>query len=218
MHIGFLASNNICITNLQNTEENTPVPEEKPEIEKAAVGSQVPNADNSPQPTPETPLVSSSASDDASFKSKPEADNDNSSLGETAPTNNIQQENENVNTSQAENVEQSAENTSTLTDKCEMHETTHTKTGEKLWVISLKDKITTDKYKELSSIVKKVGGYYSRFAKTPDGKAIPGFIFKSKPDSEVIKVFNDFFGVAEKSTSPDTDMLKKSDDSDNRLL
>jgi len=101
-----------------------------------------------------------------------------------------------------------------LTDKCEMHETTHTKTGEKLWVISLKDKITTDKYKELSSIVKKVGGYYSRFAKTPDGKAIPGFIFKSKPDSEVIKVFNDFFGVAEKSTSPDTDMLKKSDDSD----
>ncbi len=32
-------------------------------IEKAAVGSQVPNADNSPQLTPETPLVSSSASD-----------------------------------------------------------------------------------------------------------------------------------------------------------
>ena len=152
--------------------------------------------------------------DDVSFKSKSEADNDNSSLGETSPTNNIPQEKEIVNTSQAENVEQPAESTPALTDKCELHETTHTKTGEKLWVISLKDKITSDEYKALSGIVKKAGGYYSRFAKTPDGKAIPGFIFKTEPDSDVIKTFNDFFGVAEESTAPDTDMLKKSDDSD----
>lgn len=99
-------------------------------------------------------------------------------------------------------VNTSDENTTpTLTDKCELHKTSHTKTGEALWVISLKDKITSDEYKDLSAKVKKVGGYYSRFAKTPDGKAIPGFIFKTEPDANVIKTFNDFFGYTEEAVA-----------------
>ncbi len=143
-------------------------------IEKAAVGSQVPNADNSPQLTPETPLNSSSAS--------------NTIIAEGT-----------------QNVNPSKEiATPTLTDKCELHETTHTKTGEALWVISLNDKISSDEYKALSAAVKKVGGYYSRFAKTPDGKAIPGFVFKTEPTEKEIKVFNDFFGYTEETTPVDT--------------
>ena len=106
----------------------------------------------------------------------------------------IAEETENVNTSEETT-------TPTLTDKCELHETTHTKTGEALWVISLNDKITSDEYKALSAAVKKVGGYYSRFAKTPDGKSIPGFIFKTEPTEKEIKVFNDFFGATEEHSS-----------------
>lgn len=111
----------------------------------------------------------------------------------------IAEETENVNTSEKTI-------TPTLTDKCELHETTHTKTGKVLWVISLNDKIASDEYKALSAAVKKVGGYYSRFAKTPDGKAIPGFIFKTEPGADVFKVFNDFFesGVEPKPVAGET--------------
>ena len=116
---------------------------------------------------------------------------ENMMLGNTekvSSDNIIAEETKNVNTSE-ETI------TPALTDKCELHETTHTKTREALWVISLNDKITSDEYKALSTAVKKVGGYYSRFAKTPDGKAIPGFIFKSEPDADVINTFNSFFGT-----------------------
>lgn len=81
-----------------------------------------------------------------------------------------------------------------LTDKCVIHKTKHTQTGEDIWVISVKDRLSKEQYNDLSKKAKDVGGYYSRFAKDTEGNAIPGFVFKSEPDAEVIGVFNNFFG------------------------
>lgn len=138
-------------------------------IEKAAVGSQVPNVDNNPQPTSKTPLVSSSASDNI-----------------------ISDNNHNVNSADM------------LNDKCSITKTKHTKTKKDLWVVSLKEKLSTDEYKKLNAEVKAVGGYYSKYPKTLDGKPIPGFIFKTEPTEEVFDVFNNFFGT--------TGSLKEADD------
>ncbi len=88
----------------------------------------------------------------------------------------------------------------TLTDKCELIATKHTATGDNIWVVSLKGRLTPDEYKDLREKVKAVGGYYSRFAKTPDGKAIPGFVFKTEPTAKELDVFNDFFGYTEEPT------------------
>ena len=137
--------------------------------------------------------------DDASFKSKSEATNDSSSLGETSPANSIAQDSDSANNSARTNTK----NATDLTDNCELIATKHTATGDDIWVITLKDRLSSEEYKELSGKVKAVGGYYSRFAKTPDGKAIPGFIFKSKPDADVINTFNGFFGMeAAEETAP----------------
>lgn len=46
---------------------------------------------------------------------------------------------------------------------------THTKTGEKLYRVKIKERVSGDDYKKLSGYAKKYGGYYSRFAK--------GFLF-----------------------------------------
>ena len=89
-----------------------------------------------------------------------------------------------------------------LTDKCELIATKHTATDEDIWVIRLNDRISADEYKDLKGRVKQVGGYYSRFAKTPNGKAIPGFVFKTEPGEKEFKVFNDFFG--HEGTTDDT--------------
>lgn len=97
-----------------------------------------------------------------------------------------------------------AVNNEPLADKCSVIKTQHTKTGEDLWVVELKDKISADEYKKLNTKVKEVGGYYSRYAKTPDGKSIPGFIFKAEPTEEVFDAFNDFFKT--------TGTLKETDD------
>ena len=96
-----------------------------------------------------------------------------------------------------------------LTDKCELITTKHTATGNDIWVVTLKDRLTSEEYKDLSAKVKAVGGYYSRFAKTPDGKAIPGFVFKTEPTAKEIKVFNDFFGDTE--TEPISENIQKND-------
>lgn len=94
-----------------------------------------------------------------------------------------------------------------LTDKCELIATKHTATGNDIWVVTIKDRIPKDEYKELNAKVKSVGGYYSRYAKTPDGKTVPGFVFKSEPSTDAIKVFNDFFGDNEaEETTPVTDV------------
>ena len=109
-------------------------------IQKADVGSQVPYGNNiAPQlQTSGTPLVSSSASGD-----------------------NIPQENNVVNST-------AHENNTKLTDKCTLIPTKHTQTGKDIWVITVNDRLSKDDYNDLSAKVKAVGGYYSRFAKTPD--------------------------------------------------
>lgn len=67
--------------------------------------------------------------------------------------------------------------------------TKHTSTGEDIWVVSLNDKISKEEFAKLRDEVKKNGGYYSRFAKTLDGKALPGFVFKSEPSVDMLAAF-----------------------------
>lgn len=98
-------------------------------------------------------------------------------------------------------IKEELQHTPLLTDKCKLIATKHTATGDDIWVVTLKEKLSADDYKTLNSRVKSVGGYYSRFAKTPDGKAIPGFVFKSEPTEKAISVFNDFFN---ETTADDT--------------
>lgn len=149
-------------------------------IQKAAVGSQVPYDSNAiPQlQTSETPLNSSSASNNI-----------------------VSQDNDIVNSSVRNDTENDTLN---LTDKCELIATKHTATGNDIWVVTLKDRLSSEEYKDLNGKVKAVGGYYSRFAKTPDGKAIPGFVFKTEPGEKELKVFNDFFGYTGETASPET--------------
>lgn len=98
-----------------------------------------------------------------------------------------------------------------LTDKCELIATKHTQTGDDIYVITVKDRLSKEQFGDLSDKVKAVGGYYSRFAKTPDGKAIPEFVFKSEPSNDVIKVFNDFFGESTSAEDDNTQVENKSD-------
>lgn len=123
-------------------------------------------------------------------------------INDKSSTNNIvSQDSDVVNSSIRRDTENDTLN---LKDKCNLTQTKHTKTGEDLWIIGLKERISADEYKKLNAKAKAVGGYYSRYAKTPDGKSIPGFIFKSEPTEEVFDVFNDFFGT--------TGTLKETDD------
>ncbi len=115
--------------------------------------------------------------------------------------NSVSQNNDVVNNSVRNNAENDTLN---LTDKCELIATKHTATGNDIWVVTLKDRISSEEYKDLRGRVKAVGGYYSRYAKTPDGKAIPGFVFKTEPTANEIKVFNDFFDTTEETTPYDT--------------
>ena len=114
-------------------------------------------------------------------------------INDKSSTNNIvSQDSDVVNSSIRRNTENDTLN---LKDKCNLTQTKHTKTGEDLWIIGLKERISADEYKKLNAKVKAVGGYYSRYAKTPDGKSIPGFIFKAEPTEQVFDVFNNFFGT-----------------------
>tara|TARA_R110002012_G_scaffold262505_1_gene444809 strand:+ start:6077 stop:13843 length:7767 start_codon:yes stop_codon:yes gene_type:complete len=60
--------------------------------------------------------------------------------------------------------------------KTERAKTTHTKTGADLYVVKLAERVERDKFKELSTKAKQLGGYYSSYSK---GDAIPGFQFKT---------------------------------------
>ena len=118
-------------------------------------------------------------------------------INDKSSTNNIvSQDSDVVNSSVRRDTENDTINdTLNLKDKCNLTQTKHTKTGEDLWVIGLKERISADEYKKLNAKAKAVGGYYSRYAKTPDGKSIPGFIFKAEPTEQVFDVFNNFFGT-----------------------
>lgn len=59
----------------------------------------------------------------------------------------------------------------------QMVESTHTKTGEKLWVVKLANRVDRSVYDRLNQAAHRLGGRYSSYNK--DG-AIPGFTFRSE--------------------------------------
>lgn len=91
------------------------------------------------------------------------------------------------------NINEQAPEAQEVTDKFEIVAARHTKTNADIWVVSLNERIDNDEFKKLAIDVNKVGGYYSRFPKTLDGKSISGFVFKSEPTEKELSVFNDFF-------------------------
>jgi N12 class adenine-specific DNA methylase len=101
---------------------------------------------------------------------------------------------------------------STLTDKCELIETKHTATKKDIWVVTIKERLSTDDFNALREKVKEAGGYYSRFTKTLEGKAIPGFVFTSEPTSNELNVFNDFFGGTEETPTQNAQNTPKSNE------
>jgi len=105
-----------------------------------------------------------------------------------------------------ESVKSDTEPILKLTDKCTLTETKHTNKDEKIWVVTLNERVSSDDFKKLLSAVKSVGGYYSKATKTLDLKPLPGFAFKSEPGADVFKVFNDFFesGVESKPVADET--------------
>ena len=58
----------------------------------------------------------------------------------------------------------------------ELHETTHSKKGHELFIVSLADRVDRDLYTELNTKAKQLGGYYSAYNKQG---AIPGFQFRT---------------------------------------
>jgi N12 class adenine-specific DNA methylase len=58
-----------------------------------------------------------------------------------------------------------------------LHESKHTKTGEKLWVVSLDKRVERDEYNVLNAKAKGLDGYYSSYR---GNGAIPGFTFRDE--------------------------------------
>lgn len=69
-------------------------------------------------------------------------------------------------------------------------------------MVTLKEIISQNDFNELRQKVKAVGGYYSKFPKTPDGEPIPGFVFKSEPTEKELSAFNDFFDETAVNDTP----------------
>ena len=68
----------------------------------------------------------------------------------------------------------------------ELHETTHSKKGHDLFIVSLADRVDRDLYTELNTKAKQLGGYYSAYNKQG---AIPGFQFRTEDArNEFLKV------------------------------
>ena len=82
----------------------------------------------------------------------------------------------------------------------ELQKTKHTKKGHDLWVVKLTERVEKDKYKELNRKAKKLGGYYSSYAK---GGAIPGFQFTSAAAAQ------QFMALKEGDVKQETKISKK---------
>lgn len=59
----------------------------------------------------------------------------------------------------------------------ELKKTVHSRDGHDLFVIVLNDRVDRERYTELNSAAKKLGGWYSKYSQ---GNAIPGFQFKQE--------------------------------------
>lgn len=54
-----------------------------------------------------------------------------------------------------------------------IEKSTHTKTGEDIWIVKLNERVDKEAFDEINSKIKKLGGYYSRYVK--------GFVFNEDP-------------------------------------
>ncbi|WP_299835491.1 zincin-like metallopeptidase domain-containing protein [uncultured Tenacibaculum sp.] len=63
----------------------------------------------------------------------------------------------------------------------EYNESTHTKTGNQIHVLTFVDRVEREVYNKLNSIARSFGGYYSSYRRNG---AIPGFIFQTKEKSD----------------------------------
>lgn len=87
---------------------------------------------------------------------------------------------ENLNESEEVKSEESKEETTQERLNYTISEDTHTKTGEKLFVISFDKRFSKEEFKIVLEQIKNIGGYYSKFKK--------GFIFKDDPTEKISSV------------------------------
>ena len=80
----------------------------------------------------------------------------------------------------------------------EVHKSTHTKTGEDIWVVKPANRVSDAEFKLLKDRAKKHNGYYSSFVKNR------GFIFKSEEDANKFNLINDE-EITTDQTSADTE-------------
>lgn len=73
----------------------------------------------------------------------------------------------------------------------EVQKTTHTKTGEPLWVVQLSGRVERELYQQLNRVAKIHGGWYSSY--THHG-AIPGWQFKDEADAEAFQLLENKSG------------------------
>lgn len=62
-------------------------------------------------------------------------------------------------------------------DRFTIEEDTHTKTGEKIWVAKLKNRVDRDEFQQIKAEIEGKGGYYSRYKR--------GFIFSEDPTNKL---------------------------------
>ena len=80
----------------------------------------------------------------------------------------------------------------------EVRKSTHTKTGEDIWIVKPAARVSDEEFKLLKDRAKACGGYYSNFAKNR------GFIFKSEEDANQFNRINDE-DITTNQTSADTE-------------
>ncbi|MEZ4991904.1 MAG: methyltransferase [Saprospiraceae bacterium] len=90
----------------------------------------------------------------------------------------------------------------------ELLTTKHTKKGHDLWVVKLTERVDKDKYQELNRKAKRLGGYYSSYAK---GGAIPGFQFSSEESA------NQFMALKEGDVQQTEKIADKYDKKQNKV-
>ena len=73
-----------------------------------------------------------------------------------------------------------------VTTSGEVIETTHTKTGEPLFVVKAAERVERDVYNEWNRTAKRMGGWYSSYRA---GGAVPGFQFKTKESADAFSAY-----------------------------
>lgn len=88
----------------------------------------------------------------------------------------------------------------------------HSKTGEDIWVVRMKERVEKDKFNAIRTKVKAEGGYWSNFV--PDKKG-GGFIFKSEPTPEQLeRAFDEVAVQSTEDVKSTPEVLKNETESD----